>query len=93
MYLAAPDYDEAVEERRIWNNIERKADEEEYIKAYQTGSRALYFASCSDENETWLPLLEKAYAKAHGDYYAIASGFVGFVITKILEVSESANVL
>lgn len=43
----------------------------------QTGSRALYFAQCSDPNETWLPLLEKAFAKAHGDYAALESGFVG----------------
>jgi hypothetical protein len=43
----------------------------------QTGSRALYFAQCSDSNETWLPLLEKAFAKAHGDYSAIEGGFVG----------------
>jgi hypothetical protein len=43
----------------------------------QTGSRALYFAQCSDANETWLPLLEKAFAKAHGDYSAIDGGFVG----------------
>lgn len=29
-------------------------------KQKQTGSEALYFAKCEDENETWLPLLEKA---------------------------------
>lgn len=43
----------------------------------QTGSQALYFAACREENETWLPLLEKAYAKAHGDYHAIWGGWVG----------------
>jgi hypothetical protein len=44
----------------------------------QTGSEALYFARCEDPNETWLPLLEKAYAKAHDDYEAIAGGWPGF---------------
>ena len=51
--------------------------EERYRKNNQTGSTALYFASCADENEIWLPLLEKAYAKVHGDYDAIAGGWSG----------------
>jgi hypothetical protein len=46
-------------------------------KNKQTGSDALYFASCADQNETWLPLLEKAYAKVHGDYDAIQGGISG----------------
>jgi len=49
----------------------------EYRKRYQTGSEALYFAKCADPNETWLPLLEKAYAKVHGDYEAIDGGWPG----------------
>lgn len=68
------------------------AKEAKYKKNNQTGSEALYFASCADENETWLPLLEKAYAKVHGDYDSIAGGFsgeavedlTGGVTTKIL---------
>ncbi|KAJ0116929.1 Calpain-9 [Diaporthe amygdali] len=43
----------------------------------QTGSEALFYASCEDSNETWLPLLEKAYAKIHGDYAATESGWAG----------------
>ena len=61
----------------MWQQINRHDAEEEYRKAYQAGSRALYFAQCSSENETWLPLLEKAYAKTHGDYNAIQGGFTG----------------
>jgi hypothetical protein len=77
LYLRAPDYDEGQEERVVWDDIIRGDSEEEYRKVHQTGSRALYFASCSDENETWLPLLEKAWAKAHGDYSSIDGGFTG----------------
>jgi hypothetical protein len=70
LYLARPDFDSAPYD----NSGE---SEREYKKFYQTGSRALHFAHCVDKNETWLPLLEKAYAKVHGDYDAIRGGFPG----------------
>jgi hypothetical protein len=54
--------------------------EQKYKKSFQTGSEALFFASCASENETWLPLLEKAYAKVHGDYSAIEGGVTGEAI-------------
>ena len=50
------------------------ADMDPDRKTMQTGSKALYFAQCKDQNATWLPLLEKAYAKAHGDYGALEGG-------------------
>ncbi|KAJ5089923.1 Alpha/beta hydrolase fold-3 [Penicillium argentinense] len=77
LYLRAADYDESIDERPLWDDINRTDTEEEYRRVWQTGSRALYFAQCVDPNETWLPLLEKAFAKAHGDYSAIEGGFVG----------------
>lgn len=51
-----------------------------YEKAFMKGSNALVYASCQDPNETWLPLLEKAYAKAHGDYGAVEGGWSGYVL-------------
>ncbi|KAI0454318.1 hypothetical protein F5B21DRAFT_514761 [Xylaria acuta] len=77
LFLTKPDFDESVLERLLWEDRERVDSEEQYRKAYQSGSGALYFAQCQHANETWLPLLEKAYAKAHGDYQAIEGGFTG----------------
>ena len=77
LYLTKADYDESGLTRWEWEDNKRIDSEEEYRKAYQSGSGALYFVQCADENETWLPLLEKAYAKAHGDFTAIEGGHTG----------------
>lgn len=49
--------------------------EDKLKNTLQRGGEALYFSHCKSD-ETWLPLIEKAYAKAHGDYYAIEGGSV-----------------
>ncbi|ETS84658.1 hypothetical protein PFICI_02683 [Pestalotiopsis fici W106-1] len=77
LFLTKPDFEESFLERMLWEDRERVESEEQYRKAYQSGSGALYFAQCVHPDETWLPLLEKAYAKAHGDYAAIEGGFTG----------------
>ncbi|KAG9292489.1 hypothetical protein G9A89_001562 [Geosiphon pyriformis] len=41
------------------------------------GRPELFSAYCKNENETWLPLLEKAFAKVHGDYESIDGGLTG----------------
>lgn len=77
LYLAKEDFHESFWERYDWLTINIPNPDDEYRKVMQTGSKALYFAQCRDQNETWLPLLEKAYAKAHGDYGVIEGGWVG----------------
>ncbi|KAL8674572.1 MAG: hypothetical protein Q9168_001015 [Polycauliona sp. 1 TL-2023] len=80
LYLVAADFYESVDDKTTWEEVRRVDAEEEYRKANQTGSRSLCFAQCADQDETWLPLLEKAFAKAHGDYGSIDGGFTGEAI-------------
>ncbi|KJZ76472.1 hypothetical protein HIM_04201 [Hirsutella minnesotensis 3608] len=78
LYLRSPSWDCPSIQRDLLSHIDREDVERVYRKTYQTGSKALFFASCKDdENETWVPLMEKAFAKAHGDYASISGGFVG----------------
>ena len=51
-YISAPWSESRPIERVLWEDRERVSSEEEYKKAYQTNSGALYFAQCEDPNET-----------------------------------------
>ncbi|KAL1617062.1 hypothetical protein SLS54_008057 [Diplodia seriata] len=73
LYLGAADYDRYA--AGLYDPSGKQA--RRWKERLQTGSEALAFAKCAEENETWLPLLEKAYAKVHGDYMAIYGGLVG----------------
>lgn len=77
MFLRVGDEDD-LSVVRDWNREDGKGlylrvDEEKLRDGMQRGGEALYFSHCKS-NETWLPLIEKAYAKAHGDYCAIEGG-------------------
>ncbi|KAB8291634.1 hypothetical protein EYC80_006434 [Monilinia laxa] len=77
LYLKSPDWDSPSVHRHLLEQTDREDVEKEYRKTYQTGSQALFFAQCKDPNQTWLPLLEKAYAKAHGDFHSLSGGWIG----------------
>ena len=82
LYLIASDWWESTDqEKATFAMVNRYDAENKYRLTNQTGSKALYFAQCSNENETWLPLLEKAFAKAHGDFSAIEGGFTGSMVS------------
>jgi hypothetical protein len=77
LYLRVGDDDKLaiVRDQGPDNRPTRIQYEDEKLKLLlQKGGEALYFSHCKS-NETWLPLIEKAYAKAHGDYRAIEGGW------------------
>ncbi|KAK7755351.1 hypothetical protein SLS62_002577 [Diatrype stigma] len=77
LYLTSPNWDSPSMQRDLLNQLDRDNPEREYRKTYQTGSKALFFGQCKDQNETWVPLIEKAYAKAHGDFASLSGGWIG----------------
>ncbi|KAF7976478.1 hypothetical protein HWV62_6749 [Athelia sp. TMB] len=60
-----------------WESLEQKeqmlyhGDRDKYESVGRKGSGILYFARARSENETWVPLIEKAFAKLHGDYQSL----------------------
>ncbi|CAN8096710.1 unnamed protein product [Discula destructiva] len=77
LFLKSPCWNSYSLQREMLQHIDREDAECVYRKTYQTGSQALTFAKNKDLNETWVPLVEKAYAKAHGDYASLGGGWIG----------------
>ncbi|KAJ7659255.1 cysteine proteinase [Mycena polygramma] len=73
LYTSIPKYEElSSAEKALFQN-----DKGRYNSSARKGSEVLYFAKSGSAGETWVPLVEKAYAKLHGDYGSLCSGYAG----------------
>ncbi|KAF9499309.1 cysteine proteinase [Pleurotus eryngii] len=70
LYTSIPKFEELNRsEKHLYHN-----SRDNYNKLARKGNKTLYFAKSGTEGETWVPLLEKAYAKLHGDYASLSGG-------------------
>nr|CCA15201.1 cysteine protease family C02 putative [Albugo laibachii Nc14] len=52
-----------------------------------------YYARCRDQNELWVSLIEKAYAKLHGSYAALIGGFADVALGDLTGMCSEQVVL
>ncbi|KAJ7720017.1 cysteine proteinase [Mycena metata] len=71
LYTSVPKYEElSIPEKALFQN-----DKDRYNTSAPKGSHTLYFSRSGKLGETWISLVEKAYAKVHGDYGSLSTGY------------------
>ncbi|KAF8316151.1 cysteine proteinase [Clavulina sp. PMI_390] len=70
LYTSIPQFEQLTARERNLYHLDR----DKYNRTARMGGKSLYFAKSGTENETWVPLIEKAFAKFHGDYASLDGG-------------------
>ncbi|KAG6911017.1 hypothetical protein DXG01_005432 [Tephrocybe rancida] len=76
LYTSIPKFEELkYEERQLYHH-----DKDSYNTSARKSGKSLLFARSGTDGETWVPLIEKAFAKLHGNYAALSGGEAGEAI-------------
>ncbi|KAF8522608.1 cysteine proteinase [Hysterangium stoloniferum] len=97
LFTAVSKYEAISEEGK---NLFHK-DKDLFQRISRKGRKTLLFARSAQENETWVPLIEKAYAKFHGDYASLSDGYsseamedmTGFVFLGVSDIFYVNDIL
>lgn len=76
LFWSLPKFEElSPEEQELYHD-----DREMYNAINRKTGKGLYMSQSGQAGETWVPLIEKAFAKLHGDYDSLDGGWPGDAI-------------
>ena len=85
LFWCIPKYEELKsDEQRLYHN-----DKDIYNSIAQKGGKGLHFAKSGTTGETWVPLIEKAYAKLHGDFATLDGGSMSEAIEDLTGYADN----